>query len=243
MNSEMIKTLRERVNAFTGDDRPSHAALRKHALAVLTLAETITAKAAEVRDNTLWPVEHRQRMLRQGVTDSVKAIQRIENEIADVMHALGLERRARERLPVAPSDPVSVQLRAEARAMRGGMSTQDRLAATRIDKLDANTFAAILEAPAALSGLPERIVGNLRPQLLAVKGIYTERFDVADTEAKALTGTAIEAARMAAAAASEIQPSAFASRVDGVRTELTAAVDRSDADLGTLLQIATEPRA
>lgn len=237
-NPEMTKEIRRRIEAFssTADKRPSVAVATRHAMEALNLAENIAVQAAQVRNNTLWPAEHRQKMLRDGTTETVKKVQRLENNIADAFKSLSNERRFAERLPKAPIDPVSIQIRSDMRKHLREMDPEKRYAAVRLGQIDADMLAAVLEAPGFASNLPQPLVDALRSQVVAAKGV--PNFSSTDEELSTLAKVAIDVARGAAGEASAMDPGEFGARVAGVRSELEAGVDHSDSDLPTLLAVA-----
>ena len=61
-----------------------------------------------------------------------------------------------------------------------------------------------------------------------------------DSEIVALTQAALSVARSTAGDNSEMPAEAFAARVSGVRVEMNTMVDRSDADMQTLLAVARQ---
>lgn len=237
MEASMMEALRVRAQriADSSDDRPTLRALCARVDEAIALAKKIETGASGVRGNVMIPVEGRRRTLQNGATDNAKAIQRLENAIADEMRMLGNERRFREKLPAAPTDPLSIQLRAELRAHLRSMPDSQRLAAVRLENLDPVTLAAILEAPSNLTGVPHQMVEHLRSKLVTAKGVGGM---VDDAEVASLTNAAVVLTRRVAAAASELDPQTWEGRVSSVRVELTAAVDRTDADLPTLLATA-----
>jgi len=237
----MIANLLDRAKrvADMNDDRPSVAPALEKIAKMLALAGGFETGANMIRGNQMLPESGRRKLLQDAGIGNVMKIQTLANEIAEERRCLGNERRARERLPAAPTDAVSIQIRAELRAHLLDMTPQQRLAATRVGNISPELLHAILEAPPELSGLPGPVVENLRAQIVRAKGCGD--FDSVDNELAALAGAAIKAAEGAAGAASEMEPGTFARRVSGVRSELAPRPDPNDLSLGQLLEIAATP--
>jgi hypothetical protein len=241
VNPDMVRELRSRIAAAASKDadkRPSVTRVITKALELLNAAENISVAATSVRQNVMIPVEGRRKQLRDGLTENCKKVQRIQNEIDDAFRALANERRVRELLPKAPTDPVSIQIRAELRQRLAAMDTAARLNAVRLDNLDAATLQAIFEAPAVLTGLPQQIVNGLRKQLVAAKGVSVSSFDATEQELTALNSAALAVARSSVAESSESEPHEVAGRFSSVQSEFAVMIDHSDADMPTLLNVA-----
>ncbi len=236
MNPNMVNEIRNRIGRFDTDQRPTAARFRTYALDALTLAGKIEADAKKTRDNTIYPLEHRQKMLREAVTGNLKLAQLIEQKIADDVKTLRNEKRARERLPTAPSDPVSIQIRSELRARLLAMPSDERLKAVDIKNIDAMTLQAVLEAPASLSGVPAPILDHLRHGLVVAKG--APNYDEADAEIENITRTALAVARQAIVESSEMNEAEVQQRLSSVRSEMTLQKDMTDAPLSDLLAFA-----
>ena len=118
------------------------------------------------------------------------------------------------------------------------MDGRQRAAALDLNNLDPTTLAAILEAPAALSGTVEPMLDHIRGKLAAAKGVPD--FDEDDAEIERLVEASIRVAQMAITEASEMSPVAVEQMAASIRAESHTAVDRSEASLGDLLAAARE---
>lgn len=205
---------------------------------VLVMADEIGNGAKAQRENPMIPVEGRRKVLQDAVPGHLRRLAELKTKVDAQIATLRSERAGRHRLPAPPSDPASIQVRSEIRAMLRSMDSKSRTAALDLNNLDPVTLAAILEAPAALSGTVEPVLNRIRGALAAAKGIPD--FDEDDAEMERLADAALRVAQMAITEASEMSPVAVEQMAANIRAESHTAVDHSEAPLGDLLAAARE---
>lgn len=228
-----------RINTSRASTAP--ASIRNILANVLATAEEIGKSAKAQRENVMLPVEGRRKTLQDAVPGHLRKLADFGAQINAQIASLRSERAGRHRLPAPPNDPVSIQVRSEIRAMLRAMDSKQRAAALDLANLDETTLAAILEAPAALSGTHEPMLNYIRGKIVAAKGLPD--YDDDDAEIERLAEATMTIAERAVIEASEMDARAVAQMAERIRAESRTAVDRSEAPLGDLLAAAREVAA
>jgi hypothetical protein len=114
------------------------------------------------------------------------------------------ERAKIGEIKIDRSDVVSAMLRAEVRTWLRGLSPAVALSAL-IEQKDSLIMAAVLEAPAVLSGVPEAAVGDIRERLVAQQNPEAMVASDEALEAVAMGEAALQIAMQEILAAANVQ--------------------------------------